>query len=187
MAHAAVAWPDVALALAGAPIGALITVVGVALTNRSNRASQERQLDAQLDLQRQSLEHDLKSEHQRRVLSVRADLYAEVIEVCQAIDAFGEWIAAAEDNGAISEPDGEDYFDRVLGPLRRLRGRTAVYCSAEVRQELGKLSDAIEAFSHDWATIDPLRSAAERMRQCTIDAAIADRTSGLAPDGIGGM
>lgn len=187
MAHDAISWQDVALALAGAPIGALITVAGIGLTNRSNRASQERQLEAQLELQRQSLEHDLKGEHQRRVLSVRADLYAEIIEVCEAIDAFSEWIVASEQDGAIREPDDDEFFARVLGPLRKLRGRTAVYCAAEVRHEVGRLSEAVEAFSHDWSRREPLRSAAEQMRECAVEAAIIDRSSGLVPEGMGGM
>jgi type II secretory pathway component PulJ len=172
-------WQDVALVLAGAPIGAAIAVAGVMLTNRSNRASQDRQLQAQLTQQRQALEHDLKSEHHRRVLSVRADLYAEALNVCESADAFVAWIEAANENGAIPDPDDEDLFSRVSKPLRDCRGKVAVYCAAEVREEVFRMSKAVEEFSHDWETANSLLLASARLRECVIKAAVLDRTSGL--------
>lgn len=127
MSNDPTSWRDVALALTGAPIGAVITVAGVMLTNRSNRKSQERQLQAQFEQQRQALDHDLRGEHQRRVLSARADLYAELLRICDAADGFGGWVGAAEEDPSIAEPDNDNFFRDVLKPLRDQRGRVAVY------------------------------------------------------------
>lgn len=187
VASGTTSWQDVSLALAGAPVGALITVVGVMLTNRSSRASQERQLAAQLAQQRASLEHDLKSEHQRRVLATRADLYAELLEICESVEQFKKWIDASAGDPSIAEPDPDDFFRQVLSPLRKCRGRVAVFCPSEVRRELWQFSDALESFDSDWSRSVDLHPAAERMRGCVIEAAIVDRTSGLAPEGLGGM
>ena len=69
-------WADVALALAGAPVGAAIAVVGVHLTNSSNLAAQQAALDAerQRDSHAQRLKH--RDETYQALITTANDLFA---------------------------------------------------------------------------------------------------------------
>lgn len=98
-----------------------------------------------------------------------------------------KWTSA--DAVAVRGPvDNEDLFPLWTG-VRDIRFRALVHCSSPVRYQIEKFADAVQAVdetssSEDW---ERLVDEAKRLQQCVIEAAVADRSGGVAEDGLGGM
>ncbi|GAA1476267.1 hypothetical protein GCM10009623_07130 [Nocardioides aestuarii] len=179
-------WADVGLTLAGAPIGALITVGGVWLTNRHNTAVQHNMLDSQERQQRAQLESDLRIDVQRTALSERLTLYVQVLAECDLVESLSAWATGSElpEQGPLTN---EEVHPRWLA-VRKLRRQVDVHCSSEVRFMMRKFADAVEGVDE---TAEPekwelLAEVSTNLRACIVEAAVIDRTSGLAADGLGG-
>lgn len=182
-----VTWRDVILALSGAPVGALIAVGGVHLTNRQNQDTQQALINAQENQHRAQLEADLRSSLQKQTLSTRSELYEGLLAECERALSLFKW-TSAEVVAARGPVDNEDLLPLWSG-VRDIRFRALVHCSAPVRHQIEKFADAVQAVdetssSDDW---DMLVDEAKRLQQCVIEAAVADRSGGVAEDGLGGM
>ena len=182
-----VTWRDVILALSGAPVGALIAVGGVHLTNRQNQATQQAQIDAQASQHRAQLEADLRSSIQKQTLSTRSDLYEGLLSESERALSIVKWTSGdvVDERGPVTN---EDLLPLWTG-VRNIRFKALVHCSAPVRYQIDKFAEAVEevnetSSSDDW---DRLVVEARRLQQCVIEAAVADRSGGVAEDGLGGM
>jgi hypothetical protein len=188
MASDPTTWPDVWLALAGAPIGAAITVLGVALTNSHNSKTQRELLAGQADQQRERMDFDLRAENQRDTLKKRGEIYVEVLKHCAWAIKLGDWAGANELPDGVMPISNEEVSDFV-NSLPTTRYLVDVHCSAEVRAQFAVLEDAAHAVDETsgdepW---DALTFAASALRNCVIEAAVADRSGAIASDGLGGM
>lgn len=124
-----VTWREVVLALSGAPVGALIAVAGVQLTNRHNEKSQQALISAQANQHRAQLEFDLRASLQQETLRTRSELYEGVLSQCERTIELAEWAngnAVAADRGPLTNEDLLSFWLEV----RRLRFRIMVHCSA---------------------------------------------------------
>ena len=182
-------WADVALALAGAPVGALITVIGVKMTNDANADAVQRQLVEQGIQQQRTLEFEVRRDHLRHVLDNRRDLYAALLEKCDDARRLAEWSVDPEAGTRYPEIDADD-FAAFLRDLKQLRYRVEVVCPAQVRAQAVELAESVEnlrdAHEYRFATRG-VDSAAEDLEEAIVVAAIEDRVSGVTPEGLGGM
>lgn len=181
-------WSDVWLALAGAPIGAAITVFGVWLTNRNNSDSQKALLESQETLQRDRMNFELKAELQRETLRRRTEIYEQVLELCDLAIYYSAWGGGndlPDDQAPISNND----LGGIRDPLPAIQYSVYVHCSSQVRQQFDAFRDAVEnvdeaSTSAAWTALD---ATARDLQTCVISAAVIDRTGGIAEDGLGGM
>lgn len=188
MAADTTTWSDVWLALAGAPIGAGITVFGVWLTNRHNTETNKAMLDSQAAQQRERMEFELKSELQRETLTQRSKIYESLLEVCDLATHLASWGGAAvlpDDQRPITNNDLRD----TQQLLPTMQYRVYAHCSYEVRQSFDVFRDSLKNISEvsepkDW---NALSKNAANLQACVIEAALLDRTGGVARDGLGGM
>ncbi len=183
-----VTWRDVILSLSGAPVGAAIAVLGVHLTNRHNDDSQRALIDAQAAQHRAQLEADLRSTLQKQTLSTRSELYEALLAECERALNVASW---ATDEGIIAARgavDNEDIIPLWTG-VREYRFRALVHCSAPVRDQVEKFADAVGAADETspTETWDALVVESKALQQAIIEAAVADRSGGVAEDGLGGM
>lgn len=174
----------------GPALGAGITVLGVHLTNRANAKAQERLIEAQSGQHRLTLESEVRGEHIRSVLNMRMDLYSELLSVVDEGKRFLDWVAASGSGLNVPEPDAHDAYERVLGPLRRLRYKVEVVCPGEVRAATERYQEAVAALT-DEPISEETKSAVvrtgESLRDCVVQHALRDRTSAVTPQGLGGM
>lgn len=181
-------WKDVILSLAGAPVGAAIAVLGVHLTNRHNDASQLAQIEAQAAQHRAQLEADLRSSLQKQTLSTRSDLYEALLAECERALSMASWATDERVVAPRSDLDNEDLLPLWMG-VRKLRFRALVHCSAPVRLHVERFADAVAAVNETSAAEEWERLVLESraLQQAIIEAAVADRSGGVAEDGLGGM
>lgn len=183
-----VTWRDVILSLSGAPVGAAIAVLGVHLTNRHNDNSQRALIDAQAAQHRAQLEADLRSSLQKQTLITRSELYEALLAECERAVNAASW---ATDEGIIAARgavENEDLIPLWTG-VRKLRFQTLVHCSAPVRFQVERFADAVSAVDETSSveTWDGLVAESKALQQVIIEAAVADRSGGVAEDGLGGM
>ena len=188
MAADTTTWGDVWLALAGAPIGAGITVFGVWLSNRHNDKTNQGMLESQVAQQRERMEFELKAELQRETLKQRSEIYDSVLEFCDLATYFPAWGGGndlPDDQSPITNDDLQDAKDR----LPSIQYRVYVHCSYDVREQFDELRDALDNVSEvsEPPAWDALEANARDLQDCVISAAVADRTGGIARDGLGGM
>lgn len=183
-----VTWRDVLLSLSGAPVGAAIAVLGVHLTNRHNDDSQRRLIDAQAAQHRAQLEADLRSSLQKQTLSTRSELYEALLAECDRALNLASWATGEGITAARGAVDDEDLLPLWTG-VRNLRFRTLVHCSAPVRYQVDEFADAVSAVNETSPakTWDGLVAESKALQQAIIEAAVADRSGGVAEDGLGGM
>jgi hypothetical protein len=178
-------WPDVILALSGAPVGAAIAVIGVRLTNKNNAATQQEMLRSQESQQRERLDFELKAEHLRESLRQRSDLYVTLLILSDEASTLASYAIAPDIYEApLTNSDVEPLQERV----KALRYRVDVHCSASVREAMSNFDQAVQAVNETVGdeTWHHLRDASEALREWVIKAAVEDRTSGLTADGLGG-
>ncbi|MFO6453398.1 MULTISPECIES: hypothetical protein [unclassified Aeromicrobium] len=188
MASDPTAWSEVWLALAGAPLGAGITVLGVWLTNRHNTVTNQAMLEGQAAQQRARLEFELRAELQRETLRQRSDIYENVLELAEDAIHLASWGGAdvlPDDQSPITNSDLLDIKARL--PI--LQHRVGVHCSSDVRAQFGRFRDSLRDIwevspTEQW---DALATDARELQDCVISAAIQDRSGGAADDGLGGM
>lgn len=183
-----VTWRDVALALTGAPVGALIAVGGVHLTNRHNQENQRAALEAQANQHRAQLEFDLRSTLQQQTLATRSQLYEELLSECERATTKAAWATGNElpdDTPPLANEDLHSMQNRVAD----IRFRVLVHCSAPVRYEVEQFADAVASVDETSSTAqwNSLIERAEALQQCVVQAAVIDRSGGVAEDGLGGM
>lgn len=180
-------WSEVGLALAGAPVGALITVFGVRLTNKHNNFTHQQMLDSQAQQQRERLEFELRVDLQRDSLRQRSVIYLKVLSNCDWAERLADWAQADElpwDVGPLTNDD----LESTQNEMPALRRRVEVHCSAGVRVAMLTFEGAMAAVNETSKTEawDQLRATSATLRSCVIEASVLDRTSGLAADGLGG-
>ncbi|QSR27256.1 hypothetical protein CFH99_16670 [Nocardioides aromaticivorans] len=183
-----VTWQDVFLALSGAPVGALIAVGGVHMTNRFNDKTQRALLDSQAEEQGVQREHELRVSLQQQTLAVRSQLYEQMLKECDQAKRRAAWAGqsrGSKDVPPITNEDLVPFQDRV----QELRYRALVHCSSPVRWAVEQFADATisvdeTSTSEQW---DDVLLQAENLQRAVIDAAVADRKSVVAEDGLGGM
>ena len=142
MAADTTTWSDVWLALAGAPVGAGITVFGVWLTNRHNTNANQAMLESQTVQQRERMEFDLKAELQRETLKQRSEIYESILELCDLTFHLAAWGGSdilPDDQSPITNNDLTDAKQR----LPSIQYRVLVHCSYEVREQFGLLRDSL--------------------------------------------
>lgn len=73
--------------------------------------------------------------------------------------------------------------------VKNLRFRALVHCSAPVRHQMELFAYATQAVDETSSAEawDILAAQARNLQQCIIEAAVADRSGGVAEDGLGGM
>jgi hypothetical protein len=181
-------WADVGLTLAGAPVGAVIALVGVGLSNRHSYTTHRELIGSQEQQQRERLEFDLRADHLQRTLARRAEIYEQLLEIADDTNKFSTWADGKDLPDYVSSLSNEDMLEFWLS-ARKLRYVVDVHCSFDVRTQWRALADAIEAVSEasEPATWQRLTEQAEALRACVIEAAILDRTTGITRDGLGGM
>lgn len=183
-----VTWQDVFLALSGAPVGALIAVGGVHMTNRYNDKTQRSLLDSQAEEQRAQREQELRVSLQQQTLTVRSQLYEQMLKECDQAGRLAAWAdrdRASRDVPPITNEDLLPLQDRV----QELRYRALVHCSAPVRWAVQQFADAIIAVNETSTSElwNDLLLQVEHLQGAVIDAAVADRKSVVAEDGLRGM
>lgn len=179
-------WADVFVELAGAPVGAGITVLGIALATRYHQGTQRELLASTEAQQRARMDFDLRQEHLRHTLRERGDIYESALGLCDRAKFFSAWGAADPppyDSGPLRNTDLAD-FKRAVTTLRY---RVQVHCSDALRREVARFDAAVASSGAESgrAHWHDLARRADGFHEQVIQAAVKDRTSGLVEDGAG--
>lgn len=180
-------WADVGLAVAGAPVGAAIALLGVYITNKQNARHLQATLHAEQCRARAQHEFELRSQVQRDVLSQRLAIYEALLALVDQARRLANWGGAAELPSHLSSIGNEDLQDLQQDVARQLH-KVGVLGSSDLRSSMRVFADAVE--SVDETTVggawQELHYAAGQLGGCVVECAVIDRTNGITPDGLGG-
>lgn len=170
-------WTQVWLTLAGAPVGAAITVLGVHLTNRSERHRVAAQSVAERDLARDAAEASVRAQAVQRALQERTDLYLKIAELCLLTEALPDAVAYAEDVQGLPGPDHK-HFMQVAESIDKLRISAVVHAPRDVEQALAQVRAVSRRMGDDPSqdSLEALASEARSLRERVAKAAEADRS-----------
>lgn len=176
------------MALSGAPVGALIAVGGVQLTNRHNQETQRANLEAQAYQHRAQLEFDLRSTLQQQTLAIRSQLYEDLLAQCEHATQLAAWADGNELPDSVPPLTTED-LTSLQSRVADIRFRALVHCSAPVRYAVEQFAKAVQSVDETSSTAswNNLIARAKELQHGVIEAAVVDRSGGVAEDGLGGM
>jgi hypothetical protein len=174
---------DVVVMLAGAPVGAGIAVLGIALTNRHTLQAQRDLLAAQDDRDRAARDFDLRSEHLRQTLQERGRVYEALLGLCDRARYFSAWGSADPppyDSGPLRSTDLTDFKRAVTTQAYRVQ----VHCSEALRREMAHFAGIVAKSGSETSTSDwrALGRRADALHDQVVQASVKDRTSGLVDD-----
>lgn len=168
-------WADVALAIAGAPVGAGIAVLGTHLSNRSQEKRENARLAAETTAATEARRAEYRAAVVKKSHDERLALYTELAEFCVRLQRIPALVEYDQEMTGTPGPD-HTHFRSTATTLDSLYIRAVVHAPTEVVLAMDVVGDALgdmgdDPTSDEWA---PLLEALELLRNTVRRAAQGD-------------